>query len=134
VKVILFGATGMVGQGVLRECLLDPDVEISSPLFARPARRSTPNLAKSYTRTFPISLLLRRGFQAMTHVFLSRCLGSGMKEEEYRRLTFDLTVDRANALQAKNSQGADADAARVRARWNMTVRTVKKSMSAIVSR
>jgi len=26
-KIILFGATGMVGQGVLRECLLDPDVE-----------------------------------------------------------------------------------------------------------
>jgi uncharacterized protein YbjT (DUF2867 family) len=26
-QVILFGATGMVGQGVLRECLLDPDVE-----------------------------------------------------------------------------------------------------------
>ena len=26
-KVILFGATGMVGQGVLRECLLDPTVE-----------------------------------------------------------------------------------------------------------
>ena len=26
-KVLLFGATGMVGQGVLRECLLDPDVE-----------------------------------------------------------------------------------------------------------
>ena len=26
-KVILFGATGMVGQGVLRECLVDPDVE-----------------------------------------------------------------------------------------------------------
>jgi uncharacterized protein YbjT (DUF2867 family) len=27
VKVVLFGATGMVGRGVLRECLLDPDVE-----------------------------------------------------------------------------------------------------------
>jgi hypothetical protein len=26
-RVVLFGATGMVGQGVLRECLLDPDVE-----------------------------------------------------------------------------------------------------------
>ena len=26
-KVILFGATGMVGQGVLRECLLDAGVE-----------------------------------------------------------------------------------------------------------
>jgi uncharacterized protein YbjT (DUF2867 family) len=27
VKVILLGATGVVGQGVLRECLLDPEVE-----------------------------------------------------------------------------------------------------------
>jgi dihydrodipicolinate reductase len=27
-KVLLFGATGMVGQGVLRECLLDPDVRL----------------------------------------------------------------------------------------------------------
>jgi len=27
VKVVLFGATGMVGRGILRECLLDPDVE-----------------------------------------------------------------------------------------------------------
>jgi hypothetical protein len=27
VRVVLFGATGMVGQGVLRECLLDPEVE-----------------------------------------------------------------------------------------------------------
>jgi putative NADH-flavin reductase len=27
-KVLIFGATGMVGQGVLRECLLDPDVEL----------------------------------------------------------------------------------------------------------
>lgn len=26
-KVIVFGATGMVGQGVLRECLRDPGVE-----------------------------------------------------------------------------------------------------------
>ena len=26
-KVIILGATGMVGQGVLRECLLDPEVE-----------------------------------------------------------------------------------------------------------
>jgi dihydrodipicolinate reductase len=26
-NVLIFGATGMVGQGVLRECLLDPDVQ-----------------------------------------------------------------------------------------------------------
>jgi len=28
-KVLIFGATGMVGQGVLRECLLDPEVELA---------------------------------------------------------------------------------------------------------
>jgi dihydrodipicolinate reductase len=27
-KILIFGATGMVGQGVLRECLLAPDVEL----------------------------------------------------------------------------------------------------------
>ena len=27
-KLILFGATGMIGQGVLRECLLDPEVDL----------------------------------------------------------------------------------------------------------
>jgi hypothetical protein len=37
VNVLLFGATGMVGQGVLRECLLAPDVRsvyaVSGPVF-----------------------------------------------------------------------------------------------------
>jgi hypothetical protein len=34
--VILFGATGMVGQGVLRECLLDPEVETVLALWRKP--------------------------------------------------------------------------------------------------
>jgi len=37
-KVILFGATGMVGQGVLRECLLDPGVERVAGGRAQPDR------------------------------------------------------------------------------------------------
>jgi uncharacterized protein YbjT (DUF2867 family) len=36
VKVVLFGATGMVGQGVLRECLLDPDVETVLAIVRNP--------------------------------------------------------------------------------------------------
>ena len=35
-RIILFGATGMVGQGVLRECLLDPDVETVLSLVRAP--------------------------------------------------------------------------------------------------
>jgi len=37
-KVILFGATGMVGQGALRECLLNPDVILASSVSASPRR------------------------------------------------------------------------------------------------
>ena len=37
-KIILFGATGMVGQGVLRECLLDPGIETVLAVGGRPTR------------------------------------------------------------------------------------------------
>ena len=43
-KVILFGATGMVGKGVLRQCLLDPDVESVLSIARRPSGLSHPKL------------------------------------------------------------------------------------------
>jgi uncharacterized protein YbjT (DUF2867 family) len=43
-KVILFGATGMVGQGVLRECLLDPEVERVLAVGRRPSGKRDPKL------------------------------------------------------------------------------------------
>jgi uncharacterized protein YbjT (DUF2867 family) len=43
-KVILFGATGMVGQGVLRECLLDPGVESVLAVGRSPTGQQHPRL------------------------------------------------------------------------------------------
>jgi uncharacterized protein YbjT (DUF2867 family) len=43
-KVILFGATGMVGQGVLRECLLDPGVERVLAIGRGPSGKTDPKL------------------------------------------------------------------------------------------
>ena len=43
-KVILFGATGMVGQGVLRHCLLDPEVESVLAIGRKPSGVSHPKL------------------------------------------------------------------------------------------
>ena len=43
-KVILFGATGMVGQGVLRECLLDPGIESVLAVGRNPLRVQQPKL------------------------------------------------------------------------------------------
>jgi uncharacterized protein YbjT (DUF2867 family) len=103
VKVVLFGATGMVGQGVLRECLLDPDVET---VLAIVRNSSLPRHDKVreivHQDVSDLSAIEDRlaGFDACFF-----CLGVsavGMKEEEYRRLTFDLTVSVARTLAKLN--------------------------------
>lgn len=45
-KAILFGASGMVGQGVLRECLLDPNVEHVLSIVRKPSEQQHPKLAE----------------------------------------------------------------------------------------
>jgi uncharacterized protein YbjT (DUF2867 family) len=100
-KVILFGATGMVGQGVLRECLLDPQVETVLAIGRHSTNLQDPKF-KELTRAdladlSPVADQLR-GFDACFF-----CLGvssAGMSESEYRRITHDLTVAVARALTA----------------------------------
>ena len=43
-KVLLFGATGMIGQGVLRECLLDPRVTQVVSIGRRPSEQTHPRM------------------------------------------------------------------------------------------
>jgi putative NADH-flavin reductase len=102
-KVVILGATGMVGQGVLRECLLDPDVE---SVLAIVRNASLPQHVKLreivHQDVSDLSAIEDRlaGFDACFF-----CLGVsavGMKEEEYRRLTFDLTVSVARTLAKLN--------------------------------
>ena len=71
-NVLIFGATGMVGQGVLRECLLDPAV------------RSVVTVGRSATGRRDEKL-------------------HGMSGPEYTRITYDLTLEIAQALAAVNS-------------------------------
>ena len=102
-KVVLFGATGMVGQGVLRECLLDADAE---GVLAIVRNSSLPQHDKlreivhqDVSDLSPIEDRLS-GFDACFF-----CLGVsavGMKEEAYRRLTYDLTISAARTLAKLN--------------------------------
>jgi len=102
-NVLIFGATGMVGQGVLRECLLDPDVRSvvtvgRSSTSARHAklREIVHRDLFDYTE---IEAELR-GFDACFF-----CLGvssGGMAEPEYKRLTYDLTMAAAVTLARLN--------------------------------
>jgi nucleoside-diphosphate-sugar epimerase len=98
-KVILFGATGMVGQGVLRECLLHPDVAGVLTVGRNPAGRQDEKLRELiHGNLFDFSEVETRlaGFDACFF-----CLGvssAGMAEADYRRLTYDLTMAAAKTL------------------------------------
>ncbi|MCQ8210681.1 hypothetical protein NPS74_23660, partial [Cutibacterium acnes subsp. acnes] len=48
-KVLILGATGMVGQGVLRECLVAKDVTQVATLGRRPVERTHPKLVDHVT-------------------------------------------------------------------------------------
>jgi uncharacterized protein YbjT (DUF2867 family) len=104
-KVLIFGATGMVGQGVLRECLLSPDVEQvvtigrSATGVQNPKLREIvhPNLADYSTVESKLA-----GFDACFF-----CLGvssNGMKEADYTRITYDFTMAAAEILSSLNSR------------------------------
>ena len=97
-KVILFGATGMVGQGVLRECLLDAGVEAclrSGAARPAPARQAARNPAQRFHGLFRNRAELT-GYDACFF-----CLGVssvGMEAERYRHLTYDITMAAAKTL------------------------------------
>jgi uncharacterized protein YbjT (DUF2867 family) len=102
-KAILFGATGMVGQGVLRECLLDPRVDAVLSVGRNPTGQSHPKLSE----WVPQDLFDYSGSDAqlMGYDACFFCLGissAGMKETDYSRITYDLTLAAATALARLN--------------------------------
>ncbi|GAA0256388.1 epimerase [Cryptosporangium japonicum] len=102
-KVILFGATGMVGQGVLRECLLADDVTEVLSVGRTPLSRADPKLRElllpSLDDLTPVADQLA-GYDACYF-----CLGVssvGLDEAAYRRITYDLTLGVARLLAERN--------------------------------
>jgi len=103
VKVILFGASGMVGQGVLRECLLDRDVSdvlaVGRSRLSRQHEKLREILHEDLTNLDAIEEQLQ-GYDACFF-----CLGvssAGMKEAGYRHVTYDLTLAVAQTLARLN--------------------------------
>jgi uncharacterized protein YbjT (DUF2867 family) len=100
---MLFGGTGMVGRGVLRECLLDPGAEQVLAVGRRPIGVDDGKLREVVRADlFDLSPVADEltGYDACFF-----CLGvssAGMTEEKYRRLTYDLTLDAARLLADRN--------------------------------
>jgi uncharacterized protein YbjT (DUF2867 family) len=102
-KVILFGATGMVGHGVLRECVLAGDVD-NVLAIGRTATAQQHAKLQEIVRSdlFDLSPIESRvsGFDACFF-----CLGvsaAGMSEQDYRRVTYELTISVAKTLARLN--------------------------------
>jgi uncharacterized protein YbjT (DUF2867 family) len=117
-KVLLFGATGMIGQGVLRECLRDERVEQVLAVVRTPLGQVHPKLQEVRHGDFLDFSALASSFTGFDACFF--CLGvssAGMKEEAYRRVTYGYTLAAAELLVRLNpgmtfsyisGQGTDA--------------------------
>jgi uncharacterized protein YbjT (DUF2867 family) len=104
-NVLLFGATGMIGQGVLRECLLDADV-----VLVQTVGRTATGVQNSKLREVIHTDLMHYGpLEAELAGFDACffCLGvsvSGMTEADYERVTFGITMAAAEILSRLNPQ------------------------------
>ena len=102
-KIILFGATGMVGSGVLRQCLVDSHVESVLSIGRKPSGVSHPklrDLTLADIFEFNVSADQLNGFD--TFFFCLGVSSVGMSETEYTHLTYDLTMGWAHALARAN--------------------------------
>lgn len=103
IKAIVFGATGMVGEGVLDVALRNPEVESILVVGRKPCGVKHEKLHEIIHKDFydysGITVQLK-GFNACFF-----CLGVtsvGKKEDEYTRLTYDLTMSAAKVLATLN--------------------------------
>jgi uncharacterized protein YbjT (DUF2867 family) len=98
-KVVIFGATGMVGKGVLLECLDDARIERVLLVSRHPIDVSHPKLHDIVHQDFFDFLSIQPQFVEVDACFF--CLGVssiGVSESEYHRLTYKLTLGAATAL------------------------------------
>ncbi|PSR53108.1 epimerase [Adhaeribacter arboris] len=102
-KVIITGATGMVGEGVLHECLQYPDIEEVLLINRRPSGIAHAKIKEVIQPDFFKFSDLTIDFSTYDACFF--CLGVssvGMAKEEYYRATYELTLGVARTLVAQN--------------------------------
>src|ERR1700678_3446538 len=105
IRAIITGATGMVGEGVLLECLNHPDVERALVINRKPGQVSHPKLLEIICPDFfdlaPIAPQLT-GYNACFF-----CLGVssvGMSPDDYKLITYDLTLNVGQLLAKSNPE------------------------------
>jgi uncharacterized protein YbjT (DUF2867 family) len=102
-KILIFGATGMVGQGVLRECLADPGVELVETVGRTATGVAHPKLREVTHRDLWNYSSIEKDLSGFDACFF--CLGvssAGMKEADYERVTYGIALAAAETLSRLN--------------------------------
>jgi len=99
IKAIITGTTGMVGEGILHECLLHPDVESILVINRKPCGVKHQKLIEIIHKDFnDISAIKNELVGYNTCYFCMGISSVGKKEDEYTRITYDLTLNFGNTL------------------------------------
>jgi uncharacterized protein YbjT (DUF2867 family) len=125
IRAIVTGATGMVGEGVLHECLLDPDVEQVLIINRKPSGIAHPKLKEIVHGDFFDIHSIQSQLNGFNACFFCMGVSSvGMKEELYRRLTYDITMHFGSVLSNINREmtfcyvsGAGTDSTETKGMW-----------------
>ena len=102
-RILVFGATGMVGQGVLRECLRDPEVKVAVTIGRAATGVRDPKLNEIVRIDLSAYAEIKDELTGFDACFF--CLGvssSGMTEADYTHLTYDLTIAAGEVLSRLN--------------------------------
>ncbi|MGW2169470.1 NAD-dependent epimerase/dehydratase family protein [Streptomyces sp. NPDC001705] len=106
-RIIVFGATGMVGQGVLEACLRDEEVTDVLVVGRTSTGRVHPKLRELHHEDFTDFTAVQEQLAGYDACFY--CLGTsaaGMKEPDYRVVSYDFPLAAARALSAVGPQPA----------------------------
>jgi uncharacterized protein YbjT (DUF2867 family) len=125
-RIALYGATGMIGSGVLRECLLDPDVQEVVAIGRRPTGKSDPKLRELILPNLLDYAAIQGELVGFDACFF--CLGIssvGLDEQQYTVITYEYALAAAHALLIHNEEltfvfisGANTDSSeRGRVMW-----------------
>jgi uncharacterized protein YbjT (DUF2867 family) len=105
IRAIVTGSTGMVGEGVLHECLLHPAVEKVLVLNRKPCGVSHPKLTEIIHNDFLNITSIQSQLAGYNACYFCMGVSSiGMNEESYRKLTYDLTLHIATILAKQNPE------------------------------
>ncbi len=104
-NVVLFGATGMIGQGVLRECLLDDDVQRVVVVGRSSVHQQHPKLKEIiHNDLFDLTPIEHELTNLDARFFCLGVTSAGLTEEEYTRVTYGIATSVAATLARLNPQ------------------------------